>query len=87
MTHGVSLLVGCIFLVIFTIFMVVTVLTLYSVRREREKELKLKLLIHYYLGPIGFFVKEEKNKLLKNIASSITTVAYISLFVVIAIFK
>ena len=87
MNRDESLIVGIIFLGILSLLMVVTVLVLSSLRKEREKELRLKLVIQYYLGPFGFFIKKEKNKLIKNIASSITTVAYISLIVIIILYK
>ena len=87
MNHTESLIVGLIFLGVFTLLMLITVAILNSKKNEREKELKLQLVIHYYLGPIGFFLKKEKNKFIKNIASIITTIAYISLFVIIIIYK
>lgn len=87
MDRNESLIVGLIFLGVFSILMIMTVIILSSLKKERERDLKMKLLIHYYLGPIGFFIKEEKNKFIKNIASVITTIAYISLFVILILYK
>lgn len=87
MNRNESLIVGLIFLGVFSILMIITVIILSLLKKERERDLKMKLLIHYYLGPIGFFIKEEKNKIIKNIASVITTIAYISLFVILLLYK